>query len=290
MLALLTALLLAAWTPAGAQDQTAAAVAALRAQHAALAKELSQNAFGRPVHLDSSQSGGDLNGDIHAVLDHPFSKLKAALDSIDRWCDVLILHINTKQCRAAGGPPPDQLVMYIGGKHWQSLESAQRVVFDFHVRASARDYLRIELHAAKGPLSTSNYRIVLEAIPLESGQSFIHLSYAYTYGFVGRLAMEGYLGTLGRGKVGFSVVGHTPDGKPAYVADVRGVIERNTMRYYLAIDAYVGTFDVAPGALPDVRLRRWYEATEQYPRQLHDIPEAEYLDMKRKEIERQRGT
>jgi hypothetical protein len=291
MLALTTALLLlAARTPAGAQDQTAAAVAALRAQHASLATELSQNAFGRPVHLDSSESGGNLNGDIHAVLDHPFSKLKSALESIDHWCDVLILHTNTKQCRASGGPPPDQLVMYIGRKRWQSLESAQRVVFDFHVRANARDYLRIELHADKGPLSSSNYRIVLEAIPLESGQSFIHLSYAYTYGFAGRLAMEGYLSTIGRGKVGFSVVGHAVDGKPVYVADVRGVIERNTMRYYLAIDAYVGTFDAAPGELPDVRLRRWYAATEQYPRQLHEVSEGEYLDMKRKEIERQRGT
>jgi len=290
MLALTTALLLAAWTPAGAQDQSAAAMAALRAQHAALAKELAQNAFGRPVHLDSGQSGGNLNGDIHAVLDHPFAKLKSALESVDHWCDVLILHVNTKQCRAAGGPPPDQLVMYIGSKRWQSIESAQRVVFDFHVRANTRDYLRVELHADKGPLSSSNYRIVLEAIPLESGKSFIHLSYAYTYGFAGRLAMEGYLSTLGRGKVGFSVVDHTGDGKPVYVADVRGVVERNTMRYYLAIDAYVGTFDAKPSELPDVRLRRWYAATEQYPRQLHEVDEAEYLDMKRKEIERQRGT
>jgi hypothetical protein len=291
ILALTTALLLlAVWTPVGAQDRTAAAVAALRAQHAALAKELSQNAFGRPVHVDSKQVDGDLSGEIHAVLDHSFPKLKSALGSIDHWCDVLILHVNTKQCRVAGGPPANQIVMYIGSKHWQSLESAQRVVFDFRPVASSADYLRIELHADKGPLSSSNYRIVLEAIPLDAGRSFIHLSYAYSYGLAGRIAMQGYLATVGSGKVGFSVVDRTGDGKPVYVDGVRGVVERNTMRYYLAIDAYVGTIDAAPRDLPDVRLRRWFAEAEQYPRQLHEIDEAEYLDMKRKEIDRQRGT
>jgi len=290
MLAFITALLLlAAWTPAGAQDQTAAAVAALRAGHAALAGELAHNAFGRPLHLDSKQVDGDVSGEIHAVLEHPFARLRSALATAEHWCDVLILHINTKQCRAAGGPPANQLILHIGTKRWQSLESAQRVVFDFHPVANSTDYLRIELHADKGPLGSSNYRIVLEAIPLEAGRSFIHLSYAYAYGLAGRLAMQGYLSTLGSGKVGFTVIG-TAGGKPVYIDGVRGVIERNTMRYYLAIDTYAGTIDAAPRELPDLRLRRWFTAAEQYPRQLHELDEAEYLDTKRKEIERQRGT
>lgn len=289
MLVLTTALLLlAVWTPAGAQDQTAA-VAALRARHAALAGELAHNAFGRPLHLDSKQVGGDVSGEIHAVLEHPFGSLRTALGTSERWCDVLILHVNTKQCRAQGGPPADQLALYIGSKRWQALEWAQRVVFDFHAIADSADYLRIELHADKGPLSTSNYRIVLEAIPLEAGRSFIHLSYAYAYGLAGRLAMQGYLSTVGSGKVGFTVVG-TAGGKPVYIDGVRGVIERNTMRYYLAIDAYLGTIDAAPRDLPDVRLRRWFAEADQYPRQLHELDEAEYLDTKRREIDRQRGT
>jgi hypothetical protein len=279
--------LLACTTAAGAQDLAAAN--ALRERHAALRDELAHNAFGRPVHLDSKQVDGDLSGEIHAVLEHPFARLRSALGTTEHWCDVLILHINTKQCRAAGGPPANQLVLFIGSKRWQALESAQRVAFDFHVIANSADYLRIELHADKGPMSSSNYRIVLEAIPLEAGRSFIHLSYAYAYGLAGRLAMQGYLSTVGSGKVGFTVIG-TAGGKPVYIDGVRGVIERNTMRYYLAIDAYAGTIDAAPRDLPDVRLRRWYAEADQYPRQLHELEEAEYLDTKRKEIERQRGT
>src|SRR5438034_5137606 len=40
----------------------------LRARHAALAGELAANAFQRPIHLESTQTSGDLKGDIYAVL------------------------------------------------------------------------------------------------------------------------------------------------------------------------------------------------------------------------------
>jgi hypothetical protein len=273
---------------ADAEDQ--AAISALRARHAALQNDLAHNAFGRPLHLESGQNKGDANGDIHAVLEHPFARLNAALDAAENWCDILILHLNVKQCRSAGGPAWNTLTVYIGTKGWQSLGSAHRVVFDFNVRAHTAEYLRIKLDADQGPLGVHNFRIELEAMPLEPGRSFIHLSYSYTSGLAARLAMNAYLETLGSGKVGFSVIDRSADGKPVYVGGERGVIERNTMRYYLAIDTYVDTFDAAPGEqLDGRRLRRWFAATESYRRQLHELEEAEYLDMKRKELERQRG-
>ena len=37
----------------------------------------------------------------------------------------------------------------------------------------------------------------------------------------------------------------------------------------------------------DRRLRDWFAATERYPRQLHEMEQGEYLDMKRKEHLRQ---
>ena len=274
---------------AAADAQNLPALQALQARHTALEKELAHNDFGRPLHLESQQIADNLSGDIHAVLEHPFARLNAALDAADHWCDILILHINIKQCRSSGEPPASKLVVYIGTKHAQSLESAQRVLFDFRVQADSAEYLRVELHADQGPLSTRNFRIVLEAMPLDAGRSFIHLSYAYTYGMVARMAMQAYLGTIGSGKVGFSVTGHAADGRPIYVGDVRGVVERNTMRYYLAIDTYVATFDSAPQGLIDRRLRRWFVATEQYARQLHELEEVEYLEMKRGEIDRQRS-
>ena len=58
--------------------------------------------------------------------------------------------------------------------------------------------------------------------------------------------MQGYLATIGRDKVGFSIVGSRADGQPVYVHGTRGVIERNTMRYYVAIEAYLSTMALPP--------------------------------------------
>jgi len=261
------------------------AVSALLARYAALQKDLEHNAFGRPLHLDSRQAGNELSGDVYAVQEHPYARLNAALDSADNWCDILILHFNVKRCTHSEGAAPGKLTLYIGTKRAAQADSGQRVEFDFHVRKDTADYLRVELHADKGPLGTSNFNIVLEAAPLPADRSFIHLYYAYSYGTLARLATQAYLGTIGSDKVGFSVVGHAADGRPVYVDDVRGIIERNTMRYYLAIDTYIATLGATSNAQLDDRLRRWFAATEQYARQLHEISESDYLKMKRAEIE-----
>jgi hypothetical protein len=54
-----------------------------------------------------------------------------------------------------------------------------------------------------------------------------------------KLALRAYLMTAGRDKVGFSVVKREANGQPQYVSGSRATVERNTMRYYLAIDAYL---------------------------------------------------
>jgi len=271
-----------------AQTQNASAMTDLRGRYASLQRELAQNSFGRPLYLDSTQNSGDLSGDVYAVVNHSFAKVNAALDEAEHWCDVLILHLNVKLCRSAGDPPASTLVVYIGTKHTQQLAAAQRVDFNFRVVADTAQYLQILMRADTGPLGVRNFRIMLEAVPLDADRSFIHLSYSYSYGLIARLAMQTYLGTVGRDKVGFSVVGRTTEGRPVYVGDMRGVIERNTMRYYLAIDAYVATFDRQSNEQLERRLRDWFAATEQYPAQLHELSEREYLEMKRAEVSRQR--
>jgi hypothetical protein len=90
--------------------------------------------------------------------------------------------------------------------------------------------------------------------------------------------MQAYLGTLGSDKVGF-----TPKGASGYVGGVRGVVERNTMRYYLAIDAFL---DAPRPEQLDRRLAAWFDATERYARQLHETERSEYLEMKRSEYAR----
>lgn len=281
------ALCLAFASVAPAQTQTASSAAALQKRFSSLEPVLAQSAFGRSLYLDSVQDAGDLRGDVYAVVDHPFPRVKAALDKPEDWCDVLILHLNVKQCRTASGLPVGPLVVYIGTKHAQRLATVPRIDFNFRVLTDSARYLQIDLRADVGPLGTHNYRVMLEAIPLDSGRSFLHMTYSYSYGRIALLAMKGYLTTVGRDKIGFTVIGRTADGRPVHVGDVRGVIERNAMRYYLAIDAYVRTFDLPAQEKLERRLRDWFAATERYAPQLRELSEREYLKMKREEVRRQ---
>ena len=68
---------------------------------------------------------------------------------------------------------------------------------------------------------------------------------------------------------------------------LRGVAERNTMRYYLAVEAYLGALATAPALQLEKRLRDWFASTEQHPLQLHEMEREDYLTMKRREVQRQ---
>jgi hypothetical protein len=261
----------------------------LRAKHAELGNKLSHNQFRKPLYLDSSESPDGVKGNVYALIEYPFATAAAALNSPDDWCEILILHINTKYCRASMGDRGSILNVSIGNKHHQPLNLANRLEFAYRVAAQTPNYLQVTLNADQGPLGTRDYRIVFEAVAVDSGRTFIHVSYAYGFGAVGRLAMQAYLGTLGRSKVGFTVAGTQADGRPLHIGGMRGVVERNTMRYYLAIEGYLGALSTPAQARLEKRLRDWFAAAERYPRQLHEMERDEYLDMKRKEYLRQQA-
>jgi len=261
----------------------------LRAKYDALRDRLGHNQFQRPLYLDSSETPGGVAGDIYALINYPFATVSAALNSRGNWCDILMLHLNTKYCRASTAGREAVLNVSIGKKYDQPLDEAHRVAFAYRVAAQTPNYLQVRLNADEGPLSTRNYRIVLEAVPLENGQTFIHLSYSYAYGLAGRLAMQAYLGTIGRNKVGFTVASTGPDGQPLHIGGMRGVVERNTMRYYLAIEAFLGALSELPQAQLEKRLHDWFAAVERYPLQLHEMEQGAYLDMKRREYRRQQA-
>jgi len=101
-----------------------------------------------------------------------------------------------------------------------------------------------------------------------------------------RLAMQTYLGTSGADKVGFSASGRDGEGKPQLVGGMLGATERNTMRYFLAIDVYLASLAVPEAERVDKRINDWFAATEKYPRQLHEMDRGEYVAMKKKEATR----
>ena len=269
-----------------ASTATAQDAASLLARHASLQGRLATNQFGRPLVLESNEASGELKGDVYTVVDHPYATVQAALQSRAHWCDILILHLNVKRCRV-GSTADKGLMLSVGRKFDQPVEDTYSIDFAWKTVAATADYLNVQLSADEGPLSTKNYRIRIEAIPLDASHSFIHMAYSYGYGFSAKLAMQSYLATIGRDKVGFTITGKKGDGKPEYLGGTLGLLERNTMRYYLAIDAYLAAYALPAGEQVERRMKEWYGSTERYATQLHEMERNEYLEMKRKEIARQ---
>lgn len=237
-----------------------------------------------PLQIESSETRQDIAAEIHATVDHPFAITAAALRDPFHWCEVLMLHLDTKDCRVS--PEDGQTVVSVGvvSKYDQPASSAYRVSFGYRPIEDTASSLQVALDADSGPLGTSNYRIRLDATPTAGGRTAIHMSYSYSYGVLAHVAMQAYLLTFGRNKVGFTVVGDEPDGHARYIGGMRGVVERNTMRYYLAVEAYLDALSAPQDARMEQSLANWHSAIERYPRQLHEMERGDYLAMKRREI------
>jgi hypothetical protein len=73
------------------------------------------------------------------------------------------------------------------------------------------------------------------------------------------------------------------------VTGVRALLERNTVRYYLAVDAYLEALVLPQAQQLERRLLDWFAATERHPRQLRELDWETYVQMKRMEVRRQQS-
>jgi hypothetical protein len=259
----------------------------LYAKYLSVMEELNQSEFHQPLIIRSKESANLLQGDIYASVKFPFKLVSTHLDHPGNWCDLLILHINTKRCMAMTVDGKIRLLVHMGSKNPEQLTSTMPIDFTYSSSLSTPGYLAIVLTAAKGPLGTRNYRLVFESIGLSGTSSFVHVSYAYQYGVFGQIAMQSYLSTVGRKKLGFTRTGAYVGSTPEYIGGVRGALERNTMRYYLAVLAYMNGTHFPAEQQANQRLEYWIDAVEEYPQQLHETSREDYLSMKRAELIRQ---
>jgi hypothetical protein len=274
---------------AHADEAVSAPAAALRAKYAALQERLDHSQFQKPLYLDSVETGDKLQGELYGVLDDSFASARSSLKLASQWCDILALHLNVKDCRISEATSPATISLYVGGKHDEPSTVVSHLDYAYRVAIDTSEYFQILLTARSGPLGTSDYRILLEATPLDRGRTFFHLSYGYAFGAAARVAMATYLHSLGREKVGFTILEWKPDGSPAYVKGIRGAIERNVMRYYFALVAYLASRNLPPHEQLEVRLRDWFAFTERHSLQLHELEQSEYLDMKRRQYQQANG-
>lgn len=263
---------------AAAQD-----AASLRGRYDSLREAMEQNLYQRPLYIESQAGKGHLEGEVVARFEQPFTSLAPALREPNGWCDVLILHPNVKGCQVRPGA---LIYLDLGNRFAQPLDDTRPLAFRFRVLSERPDYLALTLEAERGPLGTRAHRLTVELTSLRGSRSVLQLSYAHDYGVRTRLTMLGYLTTVARGRPGFSSSGVDVDGQPVLVDGMRGMIERNTMRYYLAVEAYLEALRALPYQRVERRLELWYAGVRRYPLQLQEPERAVYLDMKRREIRR----
>lgn len=259
----------------------------LRARYAALGPRLASNPFGGPLVLESEEASRRIDGDVYAVIEHPFAQVSTVLSDPKQWCDILILHLNTKYCGRTVKDGATHVLLRVGKKQPQEINAATLLDFQWHAPAQRPDYFGVQMDSPDGPFGTRDYRLLAEAVPLDGSHTFLHMGYAFSYGAASQLAMSLYLGTIARDKVGFSPPRAGESGEDGFVGGMRGVAERNTMRYYLAIETYLDSLAQPPGQQLENRLASWFDATEKYPRQLHEVARDDYLRMKRDEVQRQ---
>lgn len=234
---------------------------------------------GKPVatgglRIESSQENDLLFGRLVGIMDRPFTDVQAALAGPDGWCAVLILDPNIHACRVAGFTVEATLG-----------DSATPVTFEYVASDTAAGYAASKLAAAEGPLGTRDYTVTFEAAPLTPDRTLVQLMFSQRFGLTARLAMAAYFTTTGRKKVGFTVVDRDAQGRPVYVGDLRGGIERNLARYFLAIEANAASRTMAAAQQPEARVRAWIAGTERYPAQLREGPG--YAERKVPEVRKQ---
>ena len=273
-------LMLASWHAYASVD----AATSLRARYQSLLPTLENNVFGAPLHIESEDSQGRIRGAIFGVVYHDLDALHAMVTSPAEWCEMLLIHPNIKYCAHQGNSNGDiVLTIYAGSKNYTTVQDARRSEYRVRVDTSQRGYLVANVSADRGALDTSEYRLMLEAVPIDDGDTFVHVNFSYRYGPMTRALTATYFSTLGRNKVGFSVIDKDREGKPIFVRGRTASLERTVMRTYLALQTWLEGQGKPADDRFEWRLRRWYFLTERYPRQLYKFKEDEYVDVKRRE-------
>ena len=250
--------------------------------HGNMAK-LETNSFGLPLFLESFEQAKRVHVDVYGIFDYPFTSVVNVLSVPANWCDIVSLNPNVKACTYRELPGEWLLTFYIGRKVYQPPEDTRQVIYHYRNVDQQRNYLDIILTAGAGPFGTKDHRMRFEALALDGEKTFIHVSYSYSDSIALRLAGKAYFATLGWHKVGFTVTGTDRNGKPVYIGGPRGAIERNAVRYYLAIQSFMNTLRYPEKNRFSMMTSEWYDLTTRYRKQLFDLDRKDYLTFKTKE-------
>jgi len=242
--------------------------------------ELKTSSFGLPVHMESFVGSKSSHADIYGVVKHPFDRVKNKLQIPSGLCDIFMLTINIRACTYEKSDNDWLLTIYNVKKYSDPIENAFPIRFEHLVIDQQQNQFRISLAAKEGPLSTKDVQFQIEAVPLDDSTTFIRLHYFFSYSSFDYFKINTFFSLFRRGKVGFTVV-NDKQGNPTYVSGLRGAEERNVMRYFLAIVAYLDTLGSPTDQRFEKQLTLWYDLTSKYKKQLFEMEKEDYLAYKR---------
>lgn len=252
----------------------------LKKTYKEIEKIILKNDYGLPIHLESKTEKNYMRGDVYGIIHHSYKTVSENLSSLSNWCEIMPQHINIKACTYQYIDNKCNLTFHSGRKFYEKADDVYHLGYQFKIFSLDENYFNASLTSQKGPLDTTDYLIIVEAIPLTNNSTFFRFTYEYKYGFWARLAMSAYFSTLGHGKEGFTIIGKDEEGQPIYVKGVRGVIERNAMRYYFAIQSFLDAQQKPLEIRFETRINNWFDLTEKYHKQLYEMDKEDYLKYK----------
>jgi hypothetical protein len=231
-------------------------------------------------YLDSFDEKNISGVDIYGVIEYPFEFVEKEFMAHANWCNIVILHPNIKACTYWGTDNNWRLILFNADKAEQTLANASPIEFKWSINRQP-GYFDILLRASEGPYSTKNHLFELEAAPRDEHRTLVHLRYSYEYGVLTSIFMKSYFAIFGGSKVGFSVTGKDSNNNPVYASGIRGLNERNVVRYYFAILAYMETRHSPVELSFEKSIGRWHDLASQYKKQLTPGEKKDYIARKK---------
>jgi hypothetical protein len=273
------------WASLTDSGNSAVGAAALKRQFAALAGR--PGLGGMPLHVRANEQEDVISSEVHAEFARGFDDVSSLLRHGGEWCEVVTLHPNVKACTHEPSGARERIVFYTGLKSYQPAHLSRKHQYHLQVDRHEAGYLLARLWPEADELMAGAEPAVIEVVALGDNRTGLRVYYHQRLSTWARLAANTYFATLGRDKVGFTVLGNDQDNKPVHVRGLVGAIERSIVRYFLAFQTQLDVNYTLADA-DERRYAHWFELTERYPRQLHEMEKESYLETKRRECEQQK--
>ena len=247
---------------------------------------IKKNKIADNLAIQSSYIDDRLTADVYSLIEYPVKKITKLFTDKSNICEFMLLNLNIKTCLNQNRDHQSRLIIYAGRKFYQHPGDAEKLAYLIIDKTVHGKYVDLLLTSKDGPYNTSDYLIHIRAIAYKA-KTILHIRSAYTTSVMSRLGSSVYLATLGRGKIGFSIKGYSDTHEPVYVDGEDGVIERNAMRYYLAILAMLTPVEKSEKSQFIKRAEYWFDQTQKYKKQLYELSKNEYIAAKQQEYENQ---